>query len=267
MSNYTNIRELLREFNGQDNVFTIPRIYVKFAGDLSTAILLNQIVYYSDKSKRSDGFFYKSYADWEHEICLTERQVRYAANKLKKAGLIETKLAKVDGAPTVHYRLDYDKLLDSILTFCEDANGNFVRNVPDDLSVSSYTKNTTKNTNKESKILFDDTSEEMILTNHLVEQIRKNNATFKTPKIQSWCKDFNKMLRIDKRDKYEIYNLITQVHQDEFWFKNILSPAALRKNYDKLIMQLIVKAPKVKTPAPKQKGPVQLDFNEGEEDE
>lgn len=266
MSNYTKIRELLKEFNGQDNVFTIPRIYVKFTGDLSTAILLNQIVYYSDKSKREDGFFYKSYADWENEICLTERQVRYAANKLKKADLIETKLAKVDGSPTVHYRLDYDKLLDSILTFCEDANGRFVRNVSDDLSVSSYTKNTTKNTNKESKILFDDISEEMILTNHLIEQIRSNNEKFKTPNKQKWCEDFNKILRIDQRDKYEIYNLITQVHQDEFWFRNILSPSALRKSYDKLVMQLIVKAPKKINQSNKQKGPVNLNFDEGEEE-
>ncbi|MFC0525807.1 conserved phage C-terminal domain-containing protein [Pontibacillus salicampi] len=119
MSNYTAIREVLNRMSGQYNTFTVPKIYVEYTGDLTTAILLNQVVFLSDKSKRSDGFFYKSYQEWEEEICLSERQVRYSVKKLKNMGFLETSIKKANGAPTVHYKLDYDKLLDSILTFCQ----------------------------------------------------------------------------------------------------------------------------------------------------
>ncbi|KAA0944176.1 replication protein [Sporosarcina sp. ANT_H38] len=145
MSNYQAIRELLKRVSGQDNVFTVPRLYVQYAGDLTTAILLNQIVFYSDKSKRKDGFFYKTYKEWDEEICLTERQVRYSINKLKNIGIVETKLKKANGAPTVHYKLDYDKFVESILTFCQIPFEQSVGIHSDNLS-ESLTEITTENT-------------------------------------------------------------------------------------------------------------------------
>lgn len=120
MSNYTTIRDLLKKMSGQDNTITIPKIYVEFTGDLTAALVLNQIVFWSDKSKRTDGFFYKSYKEWHEETMLTERQVRYAVDKLKKQGIVETKLKKANGAPTLHYKLNFDTLLESILTLCQN---------------------------------------------------------------------------------------------------------------------------------------------------
>jgi hypothetical protein len=149
MSNYTAIREMLKRTSGQENTFTVPRVYVDYTGDLTTAILLNQIVFLSDKSKRTDGFFYKTYKEWEKEICLTERQVRYSVNKLKAIGIVETKIMKANGSPTVHYKLDYDKFVESILTFCQIPFEQFVSIDSDNMSDSlteSTTENTTENT-------------------------------------------------------------------------------------------------------------------------
>ena len=145
VSNYKNIRNIIKRMSGQDNVVTIPKIYVEFTGDLTTAVLLNQIVFYSDKSKRKDGFFYKSYKEWEKEICLTKRQVSYSTEKLKGLGILETKVMKANGAPTVHYKLDYDKLVDSIVTKC---NFPLEQNVTmdSDKMEQSLTENTTENT-------------------------------------------------------------------------------------------------------------------------
>jgi hypothetical protein len=120
LSNYTAIREVIKRFSGQENTFVVPKMYVQYTGDLTTAVLLNQIVFYSDKSKRTDGYFYKSYKEWEEDICLTERQVRHSVNKLKEKNVLETKLMKANGSPTVHYKLDYDKLVESILTLCQN---------------------------------------------------------------------------------------------------------------------------------------------------
>ncbi|CDO03127.1 hypothetical protein BN988_01627 [Oceanobacillus picturae] len=145
MSNYAAIREVLNRISGQRNTFTVPKIYVEFTGDLTTAILLNQIVFLSDKSKRKDGYFYKTYKEWEEEICLSERQVRYSVNKLRNIGLVETKLMKANGSPTVHYKLDYNKLVESILTFCQIPNLQSVGNQSDNL-LETLTEITTETT-------------------------------------------------------------------------------------------------------------------------
>lgn len=146
MSNYEAIKALIAQTSGQKNTLTIPKIYVELTGDLTTALLLNQIVFYSDKSKRNDGYFYKTYKDWEQELLLTERQVRNSANKLKKIGLIETKVMKANGSPTVHYKLDYDKLVDSILTKCQIRNLQNVRNETDKTSESLTEEYNIRNT-------------------------------------------------------------------------------------------------------------------------
>ena len=145
MSNYNTIRTIISQISGQENIVVVPKLFVKLTGDLTTAILLNQIVFYSDKSKRTDGFFYKTYKEWEEEICLTERQVRYSTKKLVNDGLVETALKKANGAPTVHYKLDYNKLVESILTLCQNQTLQSV-GIHSDKTSQSLTENTTKNT-------------------------------------------------------------------------------------------------------------------------
>ena len=149
MSNYEAIKALISQTSGQKNTLTIPKIYVELTGDLTTALLLNQIVFYSDKSKRNDGYFYKTYKEWEKEILLTERQVRNSANKLKKTGLIETKVMKANGSPTVHYKLNYDKLVDLILTKCQIRNLQNVRNETDKTSESLTEEYNIRNTTED----------------------------------------------------------------------------------------------------------------------
>ena len=143
MSNYNEIRSVINKISGQQNTFTIPKIFVELTGDLTTAVLLNQIVFLSDKSKRTDGFFYKTYKEWEEEVCLTERQVRNSANKLKREGIIRTKIMKANGAPTVHYKLHYDKLIESILTLCHNPSLQNV-SIDTDNESESLTETTTE---------------------------------------------------------------------------------------------------------------------------
>ncbi|PEA85886.1 conserved phage C-terminal domain-containing protein [Bacillus thuringiensis] len=143
MSNYQTIRTIISQISGQENTIVTPKLFIKLTGDLTTATLLNQIVFYSDKSKRTDGYFYKSYKEWEEELCLTERQVRYSTKKLIKEGLVETSLKKANGAPTVHYKLDYNKLVESILTNCQNPSLQNV-GIHSDKTSESLTENTTE---------------------------------------------------------------------------------------------------------------------------
>ena len=122
MSNYHNMRALISSFSGQDRMITVPRIYIELVGEYPAAALLNQIVFWSDKSKRKDGFFYKTYKEWEEELALSEYQVRRCVKQLEEKGVVETKLKKANGSPTLHYKLDHKALEHWLLK--ELKNGN-----------------------------------------------------------------------------------------------------------------------------------------------
>ncbi len=98
---------------------------------------------------------------------------------------------------------------------------------------------TNKNVKNEKKNnLFVETSNEFQLSKYLFEFIRKNNPKAKEPNFQTWSKEFDLMIRRDKREVQEIKDLINWSQNDSFWYKNILSPQKLRKQYDQLIVKM-----------------------------
>jgi len=119
---------LIKSLVGQANLLTIPRLFIDYTGDLGSALLLSQIVYWSDKIERRDGFMYKTYSDWRTEIGLNEYSVRKAANHLKKMGILETEVHKANGNPTVHYRLIAERFSTSFLQYLQKQNLKKLRN-------------------------------------------------------------------------------------------------------------------------------------------
>lgn len=115
MSNYENVKLLIKNFSGQNNTITIPRVFIELTGDYNTAILLNQIIFWSDKTKREDGFFYKTYDEWEEEILLSTYQVRRSTTILKDLGFVDIELKRANGSPTNHYKYKADRLSNSIM--------------------------------------------------------------------------------------------------------------------------------------------------------
>lgn len=98
------VNTLVSAFSGQQNILTIPRAYIEVTGNIEDALLLSQIIYWSDRTTMDDGWFAKSYAEWQNEIALSKYQVMAAVKRLKDAG-VETIVKKFKGYPTVHYRL------------------------------------------------------------------------------------------------------------------------------------------------------------------
>ena len=107
---------LFKQFSGQKRVLTIPRPYLDMTGNHMDALLLNQIVFWSDRTKDPEGWFYKSYEEWQDELGMSTYQVRRAAAALAPFG-VEVKLKKANGAPTLHYRLNQEIFIDAILKF------------------------------------------------------------------------------------------------------------------------------------------------------
>lgn len=78
------------------------------------------------------------------------------------------------------------------------------------------------------------------LVDHMLKRITSLNPDFKIPEGPArakWADEFRKMRDIDKRDREQIARLINWVYKDDFWKSNILSPAKLRKQYDRLIIK------------------------------
>lgn len=64
------------------------------------------------------------------------------------------------------------------------------------------------------------------------------NPNFKKPNLESWANTLRLMLDVDKRDSVEIGNVFAWANKDDFWSSNILSPVALRKQFDKLVVKM-----------------------------
>lgn len=82
-------------------------------GNGNAAILLSQILYWNAPSQKGQckiatqkhGKYWlaKRYEDWEPETGINEYTARNGIKRLKSQGLIETKVMKWAGNPTVHF--------------------------------------------------------------------------------------------------------------------------------------------------------------------
>jgi len=153
MSSYKYMRGFIKKVSGQDNIITIPKIYLEITKDINTALILNQSIYYSGITKRRDGYFYKTYKEWEEETFLSQYQVKRSVDKLKELNLIETKLKRAEGSPTLHYKVLMDNLQDLIIN---KLNNGLSRNliIENEETSQTRTKTYTKNYTSSSSNAF-----------------------------------------------------------------------------------------------------------------
>ena len=81
-------------------------------------------------------------------------------------------------------------------------------------------------------------SEAGTLAKLLLDLIRKRKPDFKEPNLPAWAKEVDKMIRIDQRKPSEMEAVIRWCQGHDFWQNNILSAAKLRKQFDRLQMQM-----------------------------
>jgi hypothetical protein len=101
----------------------VKRVYIDAAGDLTSGLLLSQIVYWylpaQGKSKlrvnRDDRLWLvKRREDWWDECRLSVKQVDRSLKILRDAGYIETKLFKYKGAATMHISINLNALVEGV---------------------------------------------------------------------------------------------------------------------------------------------------------
>lgn len=81
-------------------------------------------------------------------------------------------------------------------------------------------------------------SDEVRLSEFLLEKILSRNLNHKKPNLQTWAKEIDLMIRIDKRTPENIRRVIEWCQNDSFWYKNILSTSKLREKFDELVIKM-----------------------------
>jgi len=117
MNSYKTIKALITRFAGQQNTIGVPRVFCQMMGGLEGGAFLSQLVFWGDKGGRADGWFYKTYEEWEAEIMLSAYKVRKYSKQLRDRGILQTSIKRANGAPTVHYNFDYEIFKDWIVEF------------------------------------------------------------------------------------------------------------------------------------------------------
>ena len=110
---------LKRGSTAHEEIITIKRIHAAIFGDLSTPVLLSRIIFWTGRSKLSDGWFYKTLDEMCAETALSERTIRNKVKKLNTAGIIETVVKKLGNTPVLHWRLKAKRLLEIELKYLE----------------------------------------------------------------------------------------------------------------------------------------------------
>lgn len=265
----SNLFDLVSEFSGQKNSVTIPRIYIKLCGgDFTTAAVLSQLVFWSSRGKRSDGYFWKSYEDIANELCedeITVEQVRYAVKKLKTllCDCFFVEVRRANGITTNHYRFDQLIFLEKLQNLKQRKSpdtvngkipnrensrsgmGKFPDTVNGKIPVPLTDTNHILTTDPIStsgkdfppaktgkKFVY--TDDDLRAANWIFGLIKNLSPNVKTPAFENWANEIRLMRERDGRSHKDICELFKWANQNEFWASNILSPAKLREKWDQL---------------------------------
>jgi len=145
LENISNEEALLiikRSNTAHEDIFTIRRMHVFLFGEYSTPAVLSRIIYWTGKSSLSEGWFYKTAEEMGKETCLSRSTVMRIKEKLELSGIIETATKKIDGIPTLHWKLIPKALLTLEINYMNSDCVNLIQS--DCVTVEqSYNKQTT----------------------------------------------------------------------------------------------------------------------------
>ena len=96
---------------------------------------------------------------------------------------------------------------------------------------------------KKTAIKFPEDTTETLIAKWYAEEVKSlSPKNKKLPKnrfqLDAWAYEFDKMMRIDKREMEEIKKVAVYALKDKFWQGVVLSPDALRKHFDKIELQI-----------------------------
>lgn len=86
-----------------DRPIAFHRIFVDWTGTIPAALMLSQLVYWTNRTNNEKGWVYKTAKQWEEETGMSVKEQRNARTRLRECGLVEEALHGVPA--TLHFRL------------------------------------------------------------------------------------------------------------------------------------------------------------------
>jgi hypothetical protein len=113
------LQNIVRQLNRSD-IRTVSALIAKVIGDQNAGLMAVRLLHWFPRAKKVGGWVYKSWRDWNAECNLSQAQVKRVHGKqlLESIG-IERTIMKANGTPTVHYRLDENRLVQRLAEFLE----------------------------------------------------------------------------------------------------------------------------------------------------
>jgi hypothetical protein len=171
--NRDKVKDLIKSTTGEEaKIVAVPSELIHFIGDAGKAVLLSQLIYWSDKGGRKDGLVFKTYDEMYAETGIKKKTCNRYYKQFKAMGFFDWTTKKANSFPTVHFKLDIVKLTKMMKTFWLHRNG---QNDQNDTVIMS--ESLTENTNKD--ISLSKNRETLIQSEYAKEEEQKevNNST------------------------------------------------------------------------------------------
>jgi len=229
------VMNLITQYSGQGNMIVTPVIFIKITGNFERATFLNQLLYWQDKMK--GDWLFKTYKEWYEEIYLSEYQIRKASKWFEKEGILEMKIKKARGNPTVHYRLDKEKFLEWLLKNSRNEKEKFKKHsfkIQESL-IENTIENTIENSNISKDILHGDLKQSpKINLNYQIDLSKEktiNTFNTKNELIEYWnnLKNVRKH-RLSSKTYKKIDSLIKQLKNGTFLKKHNINQEFIKNN-------------------------------------
>ncbi|ELZ2182792.1 DNA-binding protein [Acinetobacter baumannii] len=118
------IIKLIEAMNEQPIAFN--KHYVFLGCGINGALMLSQLVYWTSRTKDSEGWFFKTHHEWTQETGLTRREQDTARATLKSLKFISEK--KMGVPCRVYYRVERENLYQALIEYSESIDINSMHN-------------------------------------------------------------------------------------------------------------------------------------------
>ncbi len=96
-------------------------ILAKICGSATAGLMLSQAIYWSERTTEPEGWFFKSQAEWEDEICLTRYEQETARKILRQKGFLED--VRRGNPARLFYRVNQDAVARAVAEYAEKHHG------------------------------------------------------------------------------------------------------------------------------------------------
>ena len=91
-----------------DRAISYHRCFAAISGSVTAGVLLSQCIFWANRTRDPDGWFYKTQDEWFEETYLSRKEQESARARLRRIGVLEEKR---QGVPCqLFYRINFARL-------------------------------------------------------------------------------------------------------------------------------------------------------------